>query len=52
MASPAMSNERLVTAKSTSEDESPGSAAIEVRKFVSARCVIATPFGLPVEPEV
>jgi hypothetical protein len=30
----------------------PGRIATEQRKFVSERCVISTPFGSPVDPEV
>ncbi|MFT3764373.1 MAG: hypothetical protein QM820_02450 [Minicystis sp.] len=49
---PAMSNERLVTASTQSDASRPGSRAIEARKFTTARCGMATPFGLPVDPEV
>ena len=46
--SPAMSNDRVVTATSTSLRRSARAAPlIEVRKLTSARCGICTPFGLP-----
>ena len=48
----AMSNETVVTARSTSCSLNPGSFCIERRKFTTDRCSIITPFGLPVEPEV
>ncbi len=50
--SPAMSNERVVTATRRSSAVSPGRCAIVVRKLTTARCGICTPFGCPVEPEV
>ena len=43
-----MSDERVVTASSTSPASSPGRLRIESRTFVKARCGISTPFGLPV----
>jgi hypothetical protein len=49
---PAISNEIVVTAASTSCSPRPGSRAIERRKFSNAPCGTATPFGRPVEPEV
>ena len=47
-----MSKESVVTASSVSSAERPGWRLIEARKLTSARCGTATPFGLPVEPEV
>jgi hypothetical protein len=52
ISSPAMSNERVVTATRTSSLVSPGSRCIESRKLVSAQCGTTTPLGLPVDPEV
>ena len=49
---PAISKETVVTASSTSLALMPGSRAMEVRKFTTARCVTSTPFGCPVDPEV
>ena len=47
-----MSKEIVVTASSTSSAPSPGSRAMEARKFSSAPWEIATPFGFPVLPLV
>ncbi len=47
-----MSNESVVTATMPSFAVSPGSRAIDRRKFTTAPCETATPFGRPVEPEV
>ena len=48
----AMSNESVVTASSTSDAVHPGSRAIVVSRFTRAPCVISTPLGCPVDPEV
>ena len=48
----AMSNDVVVTASSTSFAVNPGSACMEARKLTSDRCVISTPFGRPVDPDV
>ncbi|SPT57632.1 Uncharacterised protein [Actinomadura madurae] len=50
--SAAMSNAIVVTATSRSPGVSLSWAFVAIRKFVSARCGIATPLGRPVEPEV
>ncbi len=47
-----MSKVTVVTAAITSRPVRPGSRPIEVRKLTIARCGTATPFGVPVEPEV
>ena len=47
-----MSNEMVVTAARTSSGDRPGSFRIELRKLHKLPCDMATPFGLPVEPEV
>ncbi len=52
ISSPAMSNERLVTATRQSLASRPGLVFIEARKLVSARWGISTPLGVPVDPEV
>ena len=52
ISSPAMSNDRVVTARRVSSLVSPGSRAIETRKLTTARWGTDTPLGLPVEPEV
>ena len=46
-----MSNAIVVTAIKRSDAESPGRLRIDARKFTSARCGTATPFGRPVEPD-
>ncbi len=47
-----MSKLRVVTASSVSWLARPGRLRIELRKLTTAACVISTPFGMPVEPEV
>ena len=48
----AMSNESVVTAHTTSFFETPGLIAMPAKKFTTEPCVMHTPLGLPVEPEV
>ena len=48
----AMSNEIVVTASSTSRSVRPGLSCIESKRFAREIPGTATPFGLPVEPEV
>ena len=50
--SAAMSKDSVVTDNNTSASVRPGSRAIDSSRFTSERCVTATPFGRPVEPEV
>ena len=50
--SPAISNDSVVTATTTSVAVSPGVVAMLARKFSTARCGTATPFGWPVDPDV
>ena len=50
--SPAMSKESVVTAARVSASVSPGFAFMLHSRLSRARCETATPFGLPVEPEV
>jgi len=50
--SPAISNDRVVTASRVSRPLIPGCSIIVYRKLTTLACVICTPFGLPVEPEV
>src|SRR6266550_3727125 len=52
ISSAAMSNEMVVTATSVSLGSSPGVTHMDIRKFVTDRCSISTPLGLPVDPEV
>jgi len=47
-----MSKETVVTARSVSAAERPGSRAIAARKLTTLAWRTATPLGLPVEPEV
>ena len=47
-----MSNESVVTERSTSVGSRPGWSAMASRKFDRARCVIWTPLGRPVDPDV
>jgi hypothetical protein len=47
-----MSKATVVTASRVSSAVSPGRSRMAARKLTTERWVIATPFGLPVEPEV
>ncbi len=47
-----MSNDRVVSASSTSSAVSPGSSSIDCRRLTTLVCSTSTPFGTPVEPEV
>jgi hypothetical protein len=47
-----MSKESGVTASSASPASSPTAFSNADKKLASARCSIATPLGLPVDPEV
>src|ERR1700678_2281199 len=49
---PEMSNDKVVTASNVSSAPIPGCRCMLIRKFTRLRCVIRTPLGLPVDPEV
>ena len=49
---PAMSNPTVVTAANRSPSPSTNRSCIAARKFTSAPCGTATPFGRPVDPDV
>ena len=47
-----MSNDNVVTATRVSSALNPGSRVIETSRLTTDRCVISTPFGRPVDPDV
>jgi hypothetical protein len=47
-----MSKEMVVTASRLSRAAKPGSRCMAASRLTKARCVISTPLGRPVEPEV
>ena len=49
---PAISNDRVVTARIVSAAVKPGARCIDSRKFTTPEWGISTPLGLPVEPDV
>jgi hypothetical protein len=47
-----MSNEMLVTARQIPPRAPSRTRSIAPRKFITERCSIITPLGVPVEPDV
>ena len=47
-----MSNESVVTARTTSAPVIPGSSRTLVRRLTTLRCGTSTPLGTPVDPDV